>query len=56
MISLICAKLPLASLIATMFSKSSASLSVVSLERFTPVRPGTLYSTTGTGDAWDTAR
>ena len=47
MISSICVKLPLASLIATMFMQSFARRRVVSAVMFTPTRPGTLYSTTG---------
>ena len=42
---------PLASLTATIFSKSRAKRNVVSALMLTPVRPGTLYNTTGTGEA-----
>ena len=41
-ISSTCSKLPLASLIAMIFSQSLAKRTVVSALRFTPVRPGTL--------------
>ena len=42
MISSTCSRLPLASLMATTFSQSRASRTVVSAFRLTPVRPGTL--------------
>ena len=41
-ISSTCSRLPLASLMATMFWQSRASRTVVSVFMFTPVRPGTL--------------
>jgi hypothetical protein len=41
-IAMICARSPEASLTATTFSTSRASLSVVSAEMFEEVRPGTL--------------
>ncbi len=46
-ISSTCSRLPLASFTATMLSQSRARRTVVSAFRFTPVRPGTLYNTTG---------
>ena len=46
-ISSTCSRLPLASFIATIFLQSRASLTVVAAVMLTPVRPGTLYNTTG---------
>src|ERR1035437_6102757 len=51
----ICAGLPDASFTATMFG-CSASASVVSASMLLAVRPGTLYTTTGSGDASAIAR
>ena len=49
-ISITCAILPDASLIAMMLGHSSASCRVVSASILHDVRPGTLYRTMGTGD------
>ncbi|MNT48966.1 hypothetical protein D3C72_1857840 [compost metagenome] len=54
-ISLNCAKFPEASLMATIFEKSLASRNVVCAVILLPVRPGTLYKITGSGEAFETA-
>jgi len=50
-IAMIWARSPDASFVPTMFSMSRASARVVEAVMFEPVRPGTLYSTTGRSPA-----